>query len=144
MEKSSISDDQQQDGEPRGKVARNTLYLSDKEMEQIPDSDDDYRLPRSLPGKENTEEKPYDAEEEDSLIDQQIDIPVEELHLLEDAEYDDSSDESITADMLDETDEDGDELNEGPAEHNRFDTGEDLDMPNSVVNPDIDANEEDQ
>lgn len=136
------SDDQMQDG--RGdKVNRKTIYLADSDMERMADGEDeDYRMPRDLPKgaviARGAQELP------DDLITPESDISPEELQMLERAEYDYSSDETLSAELLDETDEDGDVLNESSGEEkNFFDTGEDLDMPNSVMNPDINQDEED-
>ena len=136
------SEDQMQDG--RGdKVNRKTIYLADSEMERMAheDDEDSYRMPRDLPKgavvSRGAQELP------DDLITPESDISPEELQLLERAEFDYSSDETLSAELLDETDEDGDALNEGSGEENYFDTGEDLDMPNSVTNPDINQDEED-
>lgn len=135
------SEDQMQDG--RGdKVNRKTVYLADTDMERMAhDEDEDYRMPRELPKgaviARGVQELP------DDLINPESDISPEELQLLERAEYDYSSDETLSAELLDETDDDGDILNESSGEQNYFDTGEDLDMPNSVMNPDINQEEED-
>lgn len=75
-------------------------------------------------------------------MDENADIFPGEIALLEEADRDTSSDESRTANLLDHTDEDGEELNEGGVTDNAFDTGSDLDMPNDVNNPDIDEAEE--
>ncbi len=128
---------------PQDKVGKRTVNLDDSEIERMPDTGDDYRLPRTLPEDRQDERvNEVDDEDDDDLIDENTDISPEELALLEEADRDTSSDESRAADLLDDTDEDGDALNEGPEEDSLFDTGEDLDMPNSVVNPDIDADEE--
>lgn len=136
------SEDQMQDG--RGdKVNRKTIYLADSEMERMPheEDEDSYRMPRDLPKgavvSRGAQELP------DDLITPESDISPEELQLLERAEFDYSSDETLSSELLDETDEDGDALNESSGEENYFDTGEDLDMPNSVMNPDINQDEED-
>ena len=128
---------------PQDKVGKHTVNLDDSEIERMPDTGDDYRLPRTLPEDRQDERViEVDDEDDDDLIDENTDISPEELALLEEADRDTSSDESRAADLLDDTDEDGDALNEGPDEDSLFDTGEDLDMPNSVANPDIDADEE--
>jgi len=80
---------------------------------------------------------------DDPLNDPATDLTPEDLELLEEAEHDYSSDETGAADLLDDTDEDGTALNEGPDEDNVFDTGEDLDMPDDTLNPDHDIDEED-
>ena len=136
------SDDQKQDG--RGdKVNRKTVYLADNEIERIPsDEDEDYRMPRELPKGAVIARGVLDQPQDD-LIDPVSDISPQELEMLEQAEYDYSSDETQSAELLDETDEDGDMLNERSGEENYFDTGEDLDMPNSVANPDINQEDED-
>jgi hypothetical protein len=126
----------------RDKVEKRTINLDDSEIERMPDTGDDYRLPRELPEEQQEEKGAEGTEDSDDLIDNDIDISPGELALLEEAERNASSDESIASDLLDNTDEDGDELNEGPDEDSLFDTGEDLDMPNSVNNPDIDADDE--
>lgn len=143
--KTNIPDDQLQDGKPTNKVDKHTIHLSDEELERMPDSDDDYRLPRDLPVPD--EDQIADGEEfddeDDDLIDPETDISEEEIALLEDAEQDDSSDETRASDLLDDEDEDGDELNESSGKRNLFNTGEDLDMPKDVTNPDIDQEDED-
>ena len=80
---------------------------------------------------------------EDPLNDPSTDITPEDIELLEEAENNYSSDETKASDLLDDTDEDGTALNEGPDEDNVFDTGEDLDMPDDILNPDHDIDEED-
>lgn len=146
--KTNIPDDQLQDGKPTNKVDKNTIYLSDEELERMPDSDDDYRLPRDLPVPD--EDLVDDGElvddiddDNEDLIDPDTEISAEEIALLEDAEQDDSSDETRASGLLDDEDEDGDELNEGSGRRNLFNTGEDLDMPKDVTNPDIDQEDED-
>ena len=131
----------------KNQVDKNTKDIENEDIERMPASDDDYRLPRELP--EEKREDDADAErvgEDDDinndLIDGDTDISPEEIALLEEAERDTSSDESRSSDLLDDTDDDGDELNEGPDEDYAFDTGEDLDMPNDVNNPDIDEEDE--
>jgi hypothetical protein len=131
----------------RDKVDKNTTHLSGEEIERMPASDDDYRLPRDLPEEDRTEDEnrregKIDGANDD-LIDDNTDISPTEIALLEEAEQDTSSDETRASDLLDDRDEDGDELNEGPDEDNPFDMGEDLDMPNNVNNPDIDEEDED-
>jgi hypothetical protein len=131
----------------KDQVDKKTTDITDEQIERMPASDDDYRLPRELP-----EERPADDEDaeqvgedddiNDDLIDEDTDISPDEIALLEEAERDTSSDESRSSDLLDDRDDDGDELNEGPDEDNAFDTGEDLDMPNDVNNPDIDEEDE--
>ncbi len=127
----------------RDSVDKHTIHLENSDIERMPDSDEDYRLPRKLP-----DTKPgytgEDGNDEEELLDGETDISPVEIALLEAAEWDATSDETLASDLLDDTDEEGEELNEGPAEDNVFDTGEDLDMPNSVTNPDIDADEEDE
>jgi hypothetical protein len=129
---------------PGNKVDKHTINLDDKEIERMPDTDDDYRLPRELPEdrQDDNATEPMEEDDTNDLIDESTDISPEELALLEEADRDTSSDESEAADLLEDTDEDGDALNEGPDEDSLFDTGEDLDMPNSVNNPDIDADDE--
>lgn len=128
------------------KVGKHTIHLDNEEIERMPASDDDYRLPRELPEEEPAERSglasQLQQDEEEGLLDEDSDISPEELALLEEAERDTSSDESRASDILDDRDDDGDELNEGPDEDNAFDTGEDLDMPNDVNNPDIDQEDE--
>lgn len=130
----------------QNKVDKKTTHLENEDIERMPDSDDDYRLPRTLPEEERPEptelEQQQQTDEDDDLLDDNTDITPTELALLEEAERDTSSDESRASDILDDVDDDGDALNEGPDERNAFDTGEDLDMPNDVNNPDI--NEEDE
>lgn len=131
----------------KDRVDKKTTDITDEQIERIPSSDDDYRLPRKLP-----EERPADDEDaeqvgedddiNEDLIDEDTDISPDEIALLEEAERDTSSDESRSSDLLDDRDDDGDELNEGPDEDNAFDMGEDLDMPNDVNNPDIDEEDE--
>jgi hypothetical protein len=131
----------------KDKVGQNTEQLSNEAIERMPDSDDDYRLPRELP---EADEQPEQAEneiaaqqdEDDELIDGNTDISPTEIAMLEDAGLDLDSDEAIGSDLLDDTDEDGDPLNEGPDEGSLFDTGEDLDMSNDINNPDIDEEDE--
>lgn len=137
------SDDQMQDG--RGdRVNRKTIYLADTDMERIPDDEeDDYRLPKNFPKGAEIVRRPQEEPAEDLVAGDASDISPEELALLERTEYDYSSDETQVAELLDEVDEDGDVLNERTGEENYFDTGEDLDMPNTVANPDINQNEED-
>lgn len=136
------SDDQLQDG--RGdKVNRKTVYLADNEMERMSsDEDEDYRMPRDLP-KGAVVARGVQEEQPEDLTDAVSDISPEELQLLERTEFDYSSDETLSAELLDEVDDDGDALNESSGEENYFDTGEDLDMPNNIVNPDINQDEED-
>lgn len=132
----------------KNQVDKNTQHVPDEEIERMPASNDDYRLPRSLPeeGKEDDEDAEnvnQDDEINADLIDDYTDISATEIALLEEAERDTSSDESRASDLLDDADDDGDALNEGPDEDNAFDTGEDLDMTNDVNNPDIDEEDED-
>jgi hypothetical protein len=141
-------EDQNRDADElhKDKVDKNTTHLSGEEMERMPDSDDDYRLPRELPEEDRSEEERGDGINDDvngDLIDEDTNITATEIALLEEAERDTSSDESRASDLLDDADEDGDGLNEGPDEDNAFDMGEDLDMPNNVNNPDIDEEDED-
>lgn len=131
----------------KDKVDKNTTHLSGDEMERMPASDDDFRLPRDLPEEDKSAmDQQNDSEINDDtnedLIDNNTDVSATEIALLEEAERDTSSDESRASDLLDDRDEDGDELNEGPDEDNAFDLGEDLDMPNDVNNPDIDEEDE--
>ena len=126
------------------KVNKRTTHLENEEIERMPDSDDDYRLPRELPEEAvpDTGDLQEEAEDDDDLIDEETDISPAELALLEEAELDTSSDETRASDLLDDTDDDGDALNEGPDEDNLFDTGEDLDMPDDILNPDKNADED--
>lgn len=126
------------------KVNKRTTHLENEEIERMPDSDDDYRLPRELPEEvvPDTGDLQEEAEDDDDLIDEETDISPAELALLEEAELDTSSDETRASDLLDDTDDDGDALNEGPDEDNLFDTGEDLDMPDDILNPDKNADED--
>lgn len=131
----------------KDKVDRRTVHLDDEAIERMPDSDDDYRLPRELPEDDKSEyNEGREAEmvtgDEEALVDDKTDILPIEIALLEEAEQDSGSDETRASDLLDDTDDDGDELNEGPDEDNLFDLGEDLDMPNDVNNPDIDEEDE--
>ncbi|MFA6060193.1 MAG: hypothetical protein WC756_18475 [Taibaiella sp.] len=132
----------------KNQVDKNTEHIPEEEIERMPSSDDDYRLPRSLPEERRDDDEDAEnvAEEDeinDDLIDEDTDISATEIALLEEAERDTSSDESRASDLLDDADDDGDALNEGPDEDNAFDTGEDLDMTNDVNNPDIDEEDED-
>jgi hypothetical protein len=131
----------------KNQVDKNTEHLPDEEIERLPASDDDYRLPKELPEEkrgddEDAEQVGQEDEINDDLIDEDTDISATEIALLEEAERDTSSDESRASDLLDDADDDGDALNEGPDEDNAFDTGEDLDMTNDINNPDIDDDEE--
>lgn len=129
----------------KDKVEKKTVHLENEEIERMPDSDDDYRLPRELPESDTSGSEIVDNENVDNdkeLMDESTDISPEEIALLEESEIDDSSDETRASAILDNTDEDGDELNEGPDEDNLFDTGADLDMPDEVQNPDMDADED--
>ena len=126
----------------KNRVDKNTEHLPNEEIERMPASDDDYRLPRTLPEEENSEQVSQEDEINDDLIDDDTDISATEIALLEEAEMDTSSDESRASDLLDDVDDDGDELNEGPDEDNLFDTGEDLDISEDVINPDKNADEE--
>lgn len=143
-------EDKNQKGEHqlhKDEVDKRTEHLSGEEIERMPDSDDDYRLPRDLP---EPEEKEYrdeneiaaEKDEANDLIDSNTDISPEEIELLDEAGMDLNSDESVSSNLLDETDEDGEPLNEGSGQDVFFDTGEDLDMPNDVNNPDIDEEDE--
>ncbi len=132
-------DDQLQDGKSRNKTERRTIYLSDAEMEKFPLSEDDYRIPRvmpDVPARDETGERGgsvvpvvYFSDDGDNVSDM-------EKHLLEDAELDLSSDETNAAALLDGTDEDGDQLNESMSPFHLFDTGEELDIPPDIINPD--------
>lgn len=131
----------------KDKVDRRTIHLEDEAIERMPDSDDDYRLPRELPEEDKSEytegrETEMPADNDDELVDDNTDISPTEIALLKEAERDSESDETRASDLLDDADDDGDELNEGPDEDNLFDLGEDLDMPNDVNNPDIDEEDE--
>jgi len=131
----------------KNEVDRKTEHLPGEEIERMPDSDDDYRLPRSLPepeeeGYQDENEIAAENDEADELIDSSTDITDEEIELLDEAGMDLNSDESVSSNLLDEMDEDGDPLNEGRGQDVFFDTGEDLDMPNNVNNPDIDEEDE--
>ncbi len=142
-----MSQDKQQNKEeyqlPKDKVDRKTIHLENEEIERMPDSDDDYRLPRELPAGEVPETDPVDKEvNNDDLIDGNINVSPEEIVLLKESEQDNSSDETWASDILEDTDEDGERLNEGPDEDNVFDTGDDLDIPDDVLNPDIDAEDD--
>lgn len=133
----------------RNEVDKKTEHLTDNEIERMPDSDDDYRLPRNLPepenqpGYQNENELGAQQDEADELIDGNTDISPTEIALLEESGMDTDSDEAIGSELLDNTDDDGDPLNEGPDEDSLFDIGEDLDMPNDINNPDIDEEDED-
>jgi len=132
----------------KDKVDKNTEFLSNEEIERMPASDDDYRLPRELPEPENIEyidenEEAALKDEDDELIDGNTDISPTEIAMLEESGMDLDSDEAIGSDLLDDTDEDGDPLNEGPDDGSLFDLGEDLDMTNDIANPDIDEEDED-
>lgn len=139
-------DNKQQQGENqlhKNEVDRNTQHLPGEEIERMPASDDDYRLPRELPEQEETEdgdemELLAEQDEANGIIDGNTDITPEEIALLEEADIDTETDEAIASRLLDETDEDGDPLNESPGQDVFFDTGEDLDKTNDVDNPDDD------
>ena len=88
-------------------------------------------------------DKEEQRDPDDPLNDPATDVTEQDIELLEEAEHDYSSDETRAADLLDDTDEDGEALNEGPDEGNAFDLGEDLDMPEDTLNPDHDMDEED-
>lgn len=88
--------------------------------------------------------KSEDRQPDDPLNDPTTDITEEDIELLDAAEYDENSDEARASDLLDDEDEDGEPLNEGSSERNVFDTGEDLDMPQDVTNPDHDIDEEEE
>ncbi len=140
---SKPSDDQLQDG--RGdRVNRKTVYLTDNDMERIPaDEEEDYRIPRGFPKGAEIERRVPEELQDDLVADAGSDISPEELQLLERTEFDYSSDETQSAGLLDQVDEDGDVLNEKSGEaQNYFDTGEDLDIPNTVMNPDINQQDE--
>jgi hypothetical protein len=131
----------------KNEVDKNTQHLPGEEIERMPASDDDYRLPRDLPEPESKEyrdenELAAEKDEADELIDGNTDISAQEIALLEEAGTDIDSDEAIGSDLLDETDEDGEPLNESSGQDVFFDMGEDLDMPNDVNNPDIDQEDE--
>ncbi|KAA5532440.1 hypothetical protein F0919_16760 [Taibaiella lutea] len=131
----------------KNEVDRKTQHLAGEEIERMPASDDDYRLPRDLPEPESKEYKDEnelaaEQDEADELIDGTTDISPQEIALLEEAGTDMDSDEAIGSDLLDETDEDGEPLNESSGQDVFFDMGEDLDMPNNVNNPDIDQEDE--
>jgi len=131
-------------GKPKESMLRSTIMPGKEEIERMPDSDDDYRLPRDLP-EAGPEPAGANSEEEstrENLTDDRTEIAPEELELLDSTSYDSSSDESASSDLLDDEDDDGDELNEGPGEDSLFDTGEDLDMPRNITNPDADKDEE--
>lgn len=132
-------EDSSPDKENKDKTARNTIYPGNEDIERMPDSDQDYRLPEQLPKvdeNEKVQEEEVQGEAGDPLIDERTDLTEEELVMLEDGASDLSSDETLASDLLDDTDEEGDALNEGPDEDNLFDTGEDLDMPPDVNDPD--------
>ncbi len=132
----------------KNETDKRTIHLENEEIERMPDTDDDYRLPRELP-----EEAPDDdskvvresvkIDDDEELMDDESNVSPMEIALLEDADMDTSSDESRSADLLENTDDDGDELNEGPDDDNLFDTGEDLDVSKNMTNPDTNKDEED-
>jgi hypothetical protein len=70
--------------------------------------------------------------------DADAEISEQDLQDLENADRNLSSDESQSADMLDNEDDEGVTLNEGPDEADLFDTGEDLDISEETLFPDID------
>lgn len=130
------------------KVDKNTENLTNEEIERMPSSDEDYRIPRELPKPDTIEYKDEnelaaEKDEADDLIDGNTDISASEIAMLEESGMDLDSDEAVGSDLLDNTDEDGDPLNEGPDDDSLFDLGEDLDMSNDVNNPDIDEEDED-
>lgn len=132
----------------QNKVDKNTEHLTDNEIERMPSSDDDYRLPRELPEPDKIEYKDEnelaaEQDEADGLTDGNTDITENEIAMLEESGMDLDSDEAIGSDLLDNTDDDGDPLNEGPDDDSLFDLGEDLDMSNDINNPDIDEEDED-
>lgn len=132
----------------KNETDKRTVHLENEEIERMPDTDDDYRLPRELP-----EEAPDDdskvvresvkIDDDEELMDDESNVSPMEIALLEEADMDTSSDESRSADLLENTDDDGDELNEGPDDDNLFDTGEDLDVSKNMTNPDTNKDEED-
>jgi hypothetical protein len=132
----------------KNEVDKKTEFLSNEEIERMPASDDDYRLPRELPEPDKIEyqdenELAAEQDEDDELIDGNTDISATEIAMLEESGMDLDSDEARASDLLDDEDEDGDPLNEGPDDGSLFDLGEDLDMTNDVTNTDIDEEDED-
>lgn len=125
--------DPKEGGEDR-EATRRTDYFSDDEMDNIIDSDEDYRLPRQF----SAEAAEKEAEQtRPAADDPSTDVSERDIAILDDSEASPSSDESrYGTGLLDEEDEEGDPLNEGPDENSLFDTGEDLDMPDSVMDPD--------
>jgi hypothetical protein len=113
-------------------------HIAPEDMERLVDSDDDYRLSRQLPEgtQDNDDDADVPANEGESLTDGNTDISATEIALLESAEQDLSSDESRFSAAPDDTDLDGEPLNEGSGD-TPFDTGEDLDIPADMANPDI-------
>ena len=83
------------------------------------------------------------APEPDALMDDKVNVSETEAGDLENATNDLSSDESQVSDLLDDTDTDGDALNEGPDEQDLFDTGEDLDISEETLFPDEDPDSDD-
>jgi len=147
MSATNISDDQLQDGISKNKVDKNTIHMASEDLERMPDGDDDYRLPRDLPEPDEDfggapEDEVFD--DENNLSDDNSDVTEEELELLEEADRDTSSDESQAANLLDNEDDDGEELNEGKDEKNLFDTGEELDRSRKVDDTDANFDEENQ
>jgi hypothetical protein len=98
-------------------------------------------LARKMEEEEQTrveEERQYN----NPLNDPETDISQQELDLLDESDNTNSSDETQLENLLDKTDEDGTLLNETGTAGNKFDTGEDLDMPHDLINPDHDIDEE--
>ncbi len=135
----NFPDDQLQDGISKNTTERRTIYLDDGAMEKFAYSDDDYRLPRELPQLDmewhvNGE---YDHTSENLPISDEGDNVTDlEKRLLEESAMDLSSDESQNIRLLDHIDEDGNPLNEMADGLSLFDIGDELDMPEEVVNPD--------
>lgn len=80
-------------------------------------------------------------EQDDQMMD--AEISEEDIRDLEHSGQDRSSDESQSADLLDNEDYEGTGLNEGPDEDDLFDTGEDLDISKETLFPDEDPDSED-
>lgn len=83
-------------------------------------------LPEETPGDRNSQEE---KEELDIVMGTEADVTEEDLQMLGDPErdMDMGEDEQIRSEGLDDTDFDGDPLNEGASDV--FTTGDDLDMP---------------
>lgn len=90
------------------------------------------------PGFKNLEEDITPPKDDEIVMGTEADVTEEDLELLGDKneDMDDGDDEAMKGAFLDDTDEDGDKLNE--ASGNEIKTGDDLDVPGSELD---DANE---